>query len=191
MTDTPKRCWKTDDPLFIAYHDEEWGAPIHDDRRLFEFLSLSGTQAGLSWTTILRKRENYRAAFANFEIDRVAAYNEDKLAELLQNPGIIRNRQKVRSVINNAQKAQAIRREFGSLDTYLWSFVGGKPIIHQWESMAQIPATTEEAQIMSKDLKKRGFTFVGPTICYAFMESVGMVNDHLVFCFRYTEINSG
>ena len=191
MTDTPKRCWQTDDPLFIAYHDEEWGAPIHDDRKLFEFLSLSGTQAGLSWITILRKRENYRAAFANFEIDRVAAYNEDKLAELLQNPGIIRNRQKVRSVINNAQKAQAIRREFGSLDTYLWSFVGGKPIIHQWESMAQIPATTEEAQIMSKDLKKRGFTFVGPTICYAFMESVGMVNDHLVFCFRYTEINSG
>ena len=180
------RCqWASDDPLYMAYHDEEWGVPLHDDRMLFEFLILEGAQAGLSWITILRKRENYRAAFDNFDPVKVAAYDEAKILELLDNPGIVRNRAKIRSAVGNAKAFLRVQQEFGSFDSYIWSFVDGQPINNQWQMLSDIPAETAESRAMSKDLKKRGFNFVGPTICYAFMQACGMVNDHTVDCFRY------
>jgi len=184
------RCaWAGSDPLYLAYHDEEWGAPQHDDRRLFELLILEGAQAGLSWETILRKRAAYRAAFDNFEIKTVAKYGSRKVEQLLANSGIIRNRLKIAAAIINAGTALDVQKEFGSLDAYLWSFVGGRPRVNHWHSAAQVPARTAEAQAMSRNLLKRGFRFVGPTICYAFMQAVGMVNDHLVSCFRHAELS--
>ena len=183
------RCqWSGDDPLMVQYHDEEWGVPKHDDRRLFEDLILDGAQAGLSWSTILRKRENYRQAFDNFNPVKIAAYDEAKIEALLQNPGIIRNRQKVLSAIRNAQAFLKVQEEFGSFDAYIWGFVGGKPVQNGWQSMSQLPAKTPLSEEISKDLKKRGFSFVGPTIVYAFMQAVGMVNDHTTDCFLYHEI---
>jgi DNA-3-methyladenine glycosylase I len=180
------RCqWATDDPIYIAYHDQEWGVPLHDDRRLFEMLVLEGAQAGLSWITILRKRANYWAAFDNFDPEKVAGYDERKVAELLADAGIVRNRQKVAAAIGNARSFLAVRDEFGSFDAYIWRFVEGVPRRNAWRSLAEIPAKTRESEAMSKDLLKRGFRFVGPTICYAFMQAVGMVNDHIVDCFRY------
>jgi DNA-3-methyladenine glycosylase I len=182
------RCaWSVGDPLYEAYHDKEWGVPVHDDRRLFESLVLDGAQAGLSWITILRKREDYRKAFDSFDIATVASYGTDKIHELRQNPGIVRNRAKIQSAVTNAQAAMRVQEEFNSLDAYLWSFVGGVPIINRWTTMADIPTESKESRTMSADLKKRGFKFVGPTICYAFMQAVGMVNDHVVDCFRYQQ----
>jgi DNA-3-methyladenine glycosylase I len=183
-----QRCaWAGNDPLYVQYHDEEWGVPAHDDRHLFEMLCLEGAQAGLSWITILRKREHYRVAFDQFDANRVARYDEGKVAELLQNANIVRNRLKVLAFIQNAQAFLKVREEFGSFDTYLWPFVGNAPIVNHWQTLREIPAQTAEAQALSKDLKKRGFTFVGPTICYAFMQAVGMVNDHIVDCFRHPD----
>jgi DNA-3-methyladenine glycosylase I len=185
----PTRCgWATSDPLYIAYHDQEWGLPLHDDRRLFEMLVLEGAQAGLSWITILRKRANYRAAFDGFDPEKVAGYDERKVAELLADAGIVRNRQKIAAAIQNAAGFLAVREAFGSFDAYLWRFVDGKPKRNAWRSLAEIPAKTPESEAMSKDLLKRGFRFVGPTICYAFMQAVGMVNDHTVDCFRYEAV---
>jgi DNA-3-methyladenine glycosylase I len=182
------RCtWATND-LNIPYHDTEWGAPVHDDRALFEFLILEGAQAGLSWDTILRKRENYRAAFDNFDAAKVAAYGDKKVAELLANEGIIRNRLKIASAIRNAKAFLNVQEEFGSFDKYIWGFVGGKPIDNGFTGFGQVPAKTEISDAISKDLKKRGFNFVGSTIMYAFMQATGMVNDHLTSCFRYEEI---
>lgn len=184
-----KRCnWGTNDPLYMAYHDEEWGVPLHDDRRLFEFLVLEGTQAGLSWLIILKKRENYRAALDGFDPRKIAEYDPNKIEELLKDAGIVRNRLKLEAAITNARAFLAVQREFGSFDTYIWQFVKGNPIRNGWKSVAEIPARTDKSDAMSKDLKRRGFTFVGPTICYAFMQAVGMVNDHTVDCFRYGEI---
>ena len=184
-----QRCeWAGTEPLYVAYHDQEWGVPVHDDRLLFEFLVLEGAQAGLSWATILRKRENYRAAFDNFEPEAVAGYDEDKVAALLANPGIVRNRLKVASAIQNARCFLQVQEEFGSFASYMWGFVGGKPRVNAWRSMAEIPAETEESHRFSKDLIRRGFRFVGPTIVYAHMQAVGMVNDHVVDCFRYAEL---
>ena len=186
------RCkWAGDDPLYVAYHDEEWGVPVHDDRRLFEMLILEGAQAGLSWITILKKRDNYRAAFDSFDPHKVAAYGEEKIAALLDNSGIVRNRLKVRAAVRNAQSFLDVQEEFGSFDAYIWQFVGGRPIQNSWQSLSEIPAETAESRAMSKDLKQRGFKFVGPTICYAFIQAVGMVNDHVVDCFRYEEIKEG
>jgi len=182
------RCeWCGDDPLYLAYHDEEWGVPVHDDRLLFEMVVLQGAQAGLSWMTILKKRENYRKAFDGFDWDKVAAYTEKDIERLLGDAGIVRNRLKVKSAIKNARATIAVREEFGSLDAYLWQFVNGKPIKNAWKTMRDIPVKTSESDAMSKDLKKRGFNFVGSTICYAFMQAAGMVNDHMVDCFRYEE----
>ena len=183
------RCqWAGTDPLYVAYHDLEWGVPVHDDRTLFEFLILEGAQAGLSWSTILKKRAAYRAAFDNFDPAVVAAYDETKVAELLANPGIVRNRAKIASAIKNAQAFLAVQQEFGSFDAYIWQFVGGQPRQNNWQSLSEIPASTPESEAMSKDLRKRGFNFVGPTICYAHMQATGMVNDHTVDCFRYPEL---
>ena len=180
------RCaWVGDDPLYIAYHDEEWGVPLHDDQRLFEMLILEGAQAGLSWITILRKRENYRLAFDHFDVETVARYDAAKIEELLANPGIVRNRRKIEATVQNAKAFLAIQEAFGSFDTYIWQFVGGQPIQNAWTSLSDIPAKTPESTAMSKDLRKRGFNFVGPTICYAFMQATGMVQDHTVDCFRY------
>ena len=182
------RCaWSGSDPLYLQYHDEEWGVPAHDDRTLFEMLCLEGAQAGLSWITILRKREHYRTAFDHFEASKIATYDDDKVAELLQNPGIVRNRLKVEGFIRNARAFLRVQEEFGSLDSYLWRFVNGAPIVNRWRSLAELPAQTVAAEAMSKDLKKRGFTFVGPTICYAFMQATGMVNDHTIDCFRHPD----
>ena len=181
-----KRCgWVSDDPLYINYHDEEWGIPVHDDRKLFEMLILEGAQAGLSWITVLRKRENYREAFDNFDAEKIITYDEAKIAELLQNPGIIRNKLKINATISNAKAYLEVQREFGSFDSYIWQFVNGEPIINHWETLADVPAETDESKAMSKALKKRGFRFVGPTICYAFMQACGMVNDHTTDCFRH------
>jgi DNA-3-methyladenine glycosylase I len=183
------RCeWCGTDPLYIKYHDEEWGVPVHDDRKLFEFLILEGAQAGLSWITILKKRENYIKAFDNFDLLKVSRYSEKKIEKLLQNSGIVRNKLKINSAVSNAKAFLKIQKEFGSFDKYIWSFVGDKPIINKWKSLKEIPATTKESDTMSKDLKKRGFKFVGSTICYAFMQAVGMVNDHTVKCFKYKEM---
>lgn len=185
-----KRClWAdTSDPLYQAYHDQEWGVPVHDDRTLFEFLLLEGAQAGLSWYTILRKRDNYRQAFDGFDALKIASYEEKKIAKLLADPGIIRNRLKIKAAIRNAQAFLKIQQEYGSFDAYMWQFVGGKPIINAWTSIHEIPAESEVSRRMSKDLIQRGFRFVGPTICYAHMQAVGMVNDHTTDCFRYQEI---
>lgn len=178
-----QRCtWCGEDPLYIKYHDEEWGRPVHDDRRLFEMLCLEGAQAGLSWITILRKRENYRKAFHRFDPKRIIRYDAKKVAALLQNEGIVRNRLKIASVISNAEAYFRVVKEFGSFDAYLWQFVGGTPIINARTGMGDLPATTPESDAMSKDLKKRGFRFVGSTICYAFMQACGMVNDHIADC---------
>jgi DNA-3-methyladenine glycosylase I len=186
------RCaWSASDPLYIAYHDTEWGVPIHDDQQLFEFLVLEGAQAGLSWITILRKRDAFRRAFNQFDPVKVAAYDDAKIAALMNDPGIIRNRVKINAAIGNARAFLKVQEEFGSFDTYIWQFVNGKPIQNQWHSLNEIPAKTNESEAMSKDLIKRGFKFVGPTICYAHMQATGMVNDHTTDCFRYDEITYG
>ncbi|MFZ1701270.1 MAG: DNA-3-methyladenine glycosylase I [Pyrinomonadaceae bacterium] len=183
-----QRCsWATND-LNIPYHDSEWGVPVYDDRTLFEFLILEGAQAGLSWDTILRKRENYRAAFDNFEVAKVARYSDAKCAKLMLNEGIIRNRLKIASAVRNAEAFLNVQREFGSFDKYIWGFVGGSPVVNKLRSHAEVPAKTEISDAISKDLKKRGFNFVGSTIMYAFMQATGMVNDHLTSCFRFKEI---
>ncbi|HED37258.1 MAG TPA: DNA-3-methyladenine glycosylase I [Ignavibacteria bacterium] len=183
------RCqWCGNDPLYVKYHDEEWGVPLHDDRKLFEFLVLEGAQAGLSWITILRKRENYRNAFDNFDPEKIAAYNDKKIDELLNNSGIVRNRLKINAAVENAKVFRIVQKEFGTFDKYIWRFVKNKPINNRWESVGEIPATSKESEIMSKDLKKLGFKFVGSTICYAFMQTIGMVNDHIIDCLRYSEI---
>jgi DNA-3-methyladenine glycosylase I len=182
------RCgWARNEPS-IKYHDEEWGVPQHQDRVLFEFLILEGAQAGLSWDTILRKRKNYRVAFDRFNPARVAVYDRRRVAQLLTNEGIIRNRLKIAGAVQNAQALLRVKREFGAFDEYIWQFVRGKPLVNAWKELKQVPALTRESDAMSKDLKRRGFTFVGSTICYAFMQAVGMVNDHLVGCFRYKEL---
>ena len=183
------RCsWCGDDSLYIRYHDKEWGVPNHNDRKLFEFLILEGAQAGLSWITILRKREAYRKAFDNFDFNKVANYNERKIQSLLKDEGIVRNRLKIRSAVQNANAFLKIRDEFDTFNKYIWEFVDGKPIRNKWKSIKQIPARTELSDKLSKDLKQRGFTFVGSTICYAHMQATGMVNDHTVDCFRYQEL---
>lgn len=181
------RCTWAEDQFeeYITYHDEEWGVPVHDDRKHFEFLILEGAQAGLSWATVLKKREGYRQSFANFDPEVVATFDEDNILELLQFEGIIRNKLKVRGAVTNAQKFLEVQKEFGSFDTYIWSFVDGKPIVNQWKSMSEVPATSPESDALSKDLKKRGFKFVGSTIMYAHMQACGLVNDHTINCFRF------
>jgi DNA-3-methyladenine glycosylase I len=187
MTTTQQRCrWAGEDPLMVKYHDEEWGVPVHDDRKLFEFLILEGAQAGLSWQTVLNKRQNYRKALDGFDARKIARYAAKDVKRLLADPGIIRNRLKVVAAILNAQAFLEAREEFGTFDAYLWQFAGGKPIQHRIKTGKDVPVTTPEAAAMSKDLLARGFKFVGPTICYAFMQAVGMVNDHQINCFRYT-----
>ena len=183
-----ERCGWARGELYEQYHDSEWGVPVHDDLLLFEFLVLEGAQAGLSWSTILNKRENYRKAFGGFDPRKVARYDERKIAALLENPGIVRNRLKVRAAVTNAKAFLAVQKEFGSFDAYMWSFVGGKPVQNRWQTLKDVPPRTEVSDTMSKDLIKRGFTFVGSTICYAHMQAVGMVNDHLVTCFRHKEL---
>ena len=186
------RCeWNLSDVLLTRYHDEEWGFPLHDDQMLFEFLSLDAMQAGLSWNTILRKREHFRQAFDRFEIDVVAAYNETKVLELLANPGIVRNKAKINAIILNANRVIAIREEFGSLDAYLWGFTGGKVVQNSWQSLSEIPATSPVSDALSKDMIARGFKFCGSTILYAFMQAAGLVNDHIVSCYRYQELRKG
>jgi DNA-3-methyladenine glycosylase I len=186
---TQIRCsWAGDDPLYVRYHDTEWGVPLHEDRRLFEFLVLEAAQAGLSWITILRKRENYRQAFDGFDPRLVARYGDRKIENLMANPGIIRNRRKVESAVRNARAFLEVQAEFGSFDAYLWRFVDGKPRINHWRSLSRVPSETPQSRALGRDLLRRGFGFVGPTICYAFMQAVGMVNDHLVNCFRHAEI---
>ena len=183
-----KSCeWPGENKLMIEYHDTEWGTPVHDDRKLFELLMLDNAQAGLSWQTVLNKRENYRKAFDNFEPAKIARYNKRKITSLLNNPGIIRNRLKIEAAVANARAVLEIQKEFGSFDAYIWQFVNGAPIRNRWKSLKQIPATSPESDAMSKALKKRGFKFVGSTICYAFMQSAGLVNDHLIHCFRYSQ----
>jgi len=188
----PQRCeWAPlEIPNYLAYHDEEWGLPSHDDVHLFEMLTLEGAQAGLSWSTILNKRQGYRRTFAGFDATKVARFTPAKVERLLQDPGIVRNRLKVESTVNNAARVLDVRREFGSLDAFLWSFVGGRPKVNRWRSMSEIPSETHESRAMSKDLKRRGFRFVGPTVCYAFMQATGMVNDHEVSCFRYRRVSA-
>ena len=187
-----KRCdwsYSGNDQSYIKYHDEEWGVPLHQERKLFEFLVLEGAQAGLSWLTILKRRDNYRKAFDNFNIKKIAGYNEKKIKELMGNPGIIRNRLKLNSVISNAESFLKIQEEFGSFDNYIWGFVpDGKPIKNKWQSISKIPSRTKESDAISKDLYKRGFKFVGSTICYAYMQATGMVNDHITECFRYSQL---
>ncbi len=188
-TSGKRRCkWPADERM-IDYHDNEWGVPAHDDRVLFEHLILGGAQAGLSWDTILKRRENYRRAFDRFDPRKVARYDERKMKKLLEDPGIIRNRLKVRGAVRNAKAFLEVQREFGSFDAYVWTFVGGRPKKNRRRRLSDIPAVTREATALSKDLKRRGFTFVGPTICYAFMQAVGMVNDHTIDCFRYDEVS--
>ncbi|TCP31739.1 DNA-3-methyladenine glycosylase I [Scopulibacillus darangshiensis] len=184
-----KRCeWVTDEPIYISYHDKEWGRPLYDSDKLFEMLCLEGMQAGLSWITILKRRENYRQAFDHFQADVIAKYTEEKVNQLLQDKGIIRNRRKIEAIINNAKVYLEVRKEYGNFSDYIWSFVDGKPIINAYEKHEDVPAFTELSKAMSKDLKKRGFKFVGETICYAFMQASGMVNDHLIDCFCYNDI---
>ncbi|MCS6827764.1 MAG: DNA-3-methyladenine glycosylase I [Caldilinea sp.] len=183
-----ERCgWAGNDPLYLAYHDEEWGVPVHNDCKLFEMLCLEGAQAGLSWLTILRKRAHYRVAFDSFDPVKVAAYDEAKVTSLLENPGIVRNRLKIEAFIRNARAFLEVQAEFGSFDAYVWRFVDGAPIVHRRRSLHELPAQTPESVAMSKELKRRGFTFVGPTICYAFMQACGLVNDHLISCFRHPD----
>jgi DNA-3-methyladenine glycosylase I len=185
---TKKRCTWASDDLSVAYHDTEWGVPVHDDRVLFEFLILEGAQAGLSWITILKKRAAYRAAFDRFDPRKVARYDEARIALLLANDGIVRNRLKIRAAVQNAQSFLAVEKEFGTFDQYIWQFTGGRPLQNRWKEHRQMPAKTAQSDAMSKDLAKRGFKFVGSTICYAFMQATGMVNDHLISCFRYREL---
>jgi DNA-3-methyladenine glycosylase I len=186
---TRKRCaWAGSDPLYLAYHDREWGVPVHRDRRLFEMLVLEGAQAGLSWSTILKKREHYREVFCGFDPNRVARFDRRKVARLLRDPGIVRNRAKVESAVRNARVFLEIREEFGTFDKFCWRFVHGRPMINSRRSPKSVPAQTEESQALSKELRGRGMRFVGPTICYAFMQAVGMVNDHAIDCFRYAEL---
>ncbi len=182
------RCPWPSDELYLRYHDTEWGVPVHDDRRLFEYLILEGAQAGLSWHTVLKKRENYRAAFDNFDVEKIARYGDKQVARLLADAGIIRNRLKIQATIQNARAVLQVREEFGSLDAYLWRFVEGRPIVNHRKSMKEVPPRTELSDRMSKEMLKRGFKFVGSTICYANMQAVGMVNDHLVTCFRHREL---
>lgn len=191
MTDLFRCPWAGSDPQYIAYHDEEWGVPVHDERTHFEFLILEGAQAGLSWSTILKKRANYRRAFANFDPQAVAAFDDKKIEQLLGDAGIVRNRLKVTAAVRNARQFLKVQEEFGSFDAYIWSFVGGRPIVNAWESLRQLPAETAESRALSKDLKRRGFSFVGPTIMYAHMQAIGLVNDHLISCFRYDELRQG
>ena len=195
-TDAPRqkevtRCGWARNELAIAYHDSEWGVPQHDDRVLFEFLILEGAQAGLSWDTILQKRENYRAAFSRFDAKKIARYDRRKMQALMRDPGIVRNRLKIASAVQNAKAFLAVQKEFGSFDRYIWQFIGGEPKVNGWKALSKVPARTSESDAMSKDLKKRGFSFVGSTICYAFMQAVGMVNDHAAECFRYKEVING
>lgn len=191
MDDKPIRCAWAKNELAVRYHDEEWGVPVHDDRLLFEFLILEGAQAGLSWDTILKKRDNYRRAFDQFDPKKVARYDEKKVATLLADPGIVRNKLKVASAIQNAKAFLAVQKEFGSFDAYIWQFVGGKPKVNDRQSIKDLPARTAESDAMSKDLLKRGFKFVGSTICYAFMQAVGMIDDHTADCFRRTSKSRG
>lgn len=189
---TKSRCaWAGTDPLSVEYHDQEWGVPVHDDRHLFEMLILEGAQAGLSWITILRKRAAYRAAFDGFEARRIARYRPERIERLMRNPGIVRNRLKIEGTVRNARAFLALQDEFGSFDKFIWQFVGGSPMQNARRTMRDIPATTAESDAMSRDLRKRGFTFVGSTICYAFMQATGMVNDHVVDCFRYGAVQQG
>ena len=183
------RCeWCGDEDIYIKYHDKEWGVPVHSDRKLFEFLILEGAQAGLSWITVLKKRKAYREAFDNFDFNKIAKYKEAKIQSLLKNAGIIRNQLKIRATVKNAKAYILIRKEFGTFNKYIWQFTDGQTIQNKWKTLKEIPAETAISQQMSKDLKKRGFTFVGPTICYAFMQAIGMVNDHVVDCYRYDEL---
>jgi DNA-3-methyladenine glycosylase I len=182
------RCWDTDNPLYVKYHDEEWGTPVHDDRTLFEFLTLEGFQAGLTWELILKRRVALRKAFDNFNAERIARYMDEDVERLMNDPGVIRNRAKILAAINNAGRFREVRKEFGSFDAFIWKFVHGRTINHALGDFSNLPAESEESRAMSRELKKRGFKFVGPTICYAFMQAVGMVNDHLVHCFRHDQI---
>lgn len=183
-----QRCgWVNEDPLYVEYHDKEWGVPVHNDQKLFEMLILEGAQAGLSWYTVLKKRENYREAFDHFDVQKVAAYDETKIEELLKNEGIIRNRLKIRAAVTNAQAFFRIQEQYGSFDAYIWNFVEGKPIVNHWTNLKEVPASTPLSDTISKDLKKRGFSFVGTMIMYAFMQAIGMVNDHTTTCFRYSQ----
>ena len=184
------RCAWASSELMIRYHDEEWGVPAHNDGTLFEFLILEGAQAGLSWETILNKRKNYRAAFDSFDASQVARYDRRKMAQLMKNPGIVRNRLKIASTVKNAQALLQVQKEFGSFDRYVWQFVEGRPRVNSWKARDRVPARTAESDAMSRALKKRGFSFVGSTICYAFMQAVGMVNDHVVQCFRHREVSA-
>lgn len=189
MADQLNRCdWCLSAKDYIAYHDEEWGVPVYDDQKQFEFLVLESAQAGLSWLTILRKRQGYQESFANFNPEVVASYSDAEIETLIQNPAIIRNKLKIRATVTNARLFLKLQQEFGSFSEYIWSFVGGKPIVNQWETLAEVPATSAESDALSKDLKKRGFKFVGSTIMYAHMQATGMVNDHLTSCFRYKEV---
>jgi DNA-3-methyladenine glycosylase I len=188
MTNQIRCDWSLGHPLMIQYHDTEWGVPVHDDRKLFEFLVLDAAQAGLSWRTVLLKRENYRKAFDNFDAEKVARYTEKRVEKLLANPGIIRNRLKVNSAVTNARALLKVREEFSSFDRYTWQFVGGKTRTNHFKSMKEIPAASKESDAMSKDMKRRGFTFCGSTICYAFMQAAGLVNDHILGCFRYHQV---
>lgn len=184
-----KRCpWCGTDELYVKYHDEEWGVPVHDDRTHFEFLVLESAQAGLSWITILRRRENYRKAYDGFDMEKVAQYDENKINELMQDSGIIRNRRKIEASINNARQFIKIQKEFGSFDNYIWSFVNNKPVINHWDDISQMPATSELSDRVSKDLKSRGFRFLGSTIIYAHLQATGIINDHLTYCFRHKEV---
>jgi DNA-3-methyladenine glycosylase I len=185
-----RRCeWVPEnDPAYVSYHDGEWGVPSHDDVHLYEMLTLEGAQAGLSWSTILRKREGYRQSFAGFDAAKVARFDRTKVERLLEDPAIVRNRLKVESTVNNAKRVLEVREEFGSLDAYLWSFVDGKPIVGRWDALDQIPAETSESRAMSKDMRSRGFRFVGPTVCYALMQAAGLANDHTTACFRYRQL---
>lgn len=183
------RCqWVTADELFTRYHDEEWGVPAHDDRKLFELLILEGVQAGLSWSTILKKRDNYRRAFDGFDAEKIALYDDQKIGRLMQDRGIIRNKLKIRATIENARAFLRVQQEYGSFDSYIWRFIGGRPKANSWRTPEEVPTKTVESEAMSKDLSRRGFKFVGPTICYAFMQAVGMVNDHTTDCFRFREL---
>jgi DNA-3-methyladenine glycosylase I len=187
----PRRCeWADEgDPVNLAYHDEEWGVPSHDDRHLFELLTLEGAQAGLSWTTILRKREGYRSAFEHFDPGRVARFNRRKIEGLLRDPSIVRNRLKIESTVNNAGRILEVQAELGSFDSYIWGFVGGAPIVGHRGKLSDLPSETDESKAMSEDLKRRGFRFIGPTVCYAYMQAAGLVNDHVMSCFRYRELS--
>jgi DNA-3-methyladenine glycosylase I len=187
-TPRPRCPWAGDDPLYVAYHDDEWGVPLRDDRALFELLVLEGAQAGLSWITVLRKREAYRRAFDGFDAARIARYSEARLERLLRDPGIVRNRAKVRGTVASARAFLELQAEPGGFARHVWSFVGGRPRHNRWQALRQVPAETPESQALSKDLRRRGFTFVGPTICYAFMQAAGLVNDHLVSCYRHREL---